>query len=247
MAKVKAPKIDINTDILRIGGSLYAVKRIQAKEVDINAELRELYGKRFSAHVEQINEGCVSETIKDWDSQIQHLRKYEGKNAKAIPQALFGKPVMIWNNNLLELRAVIYAPHEVIGTFEDRRFNNVRAKIREAITGVQPADTICVSIKSNFAVPIWYGYNERSGTLHTPNFKTYHTMGSGNVCTGNHTGRDFWRLDPVAFAHEVNKVNLFSPATASVLVGGREYDIGSLCTRDNFVSARKRGDDTWNV
>lgn len=249
MPEIKAPKIDINTDILRIGGHLYAVKRIQAKDIDINKELKELYGKRFDAHVSQLNEGCVTDVVKDWNTQIQHLRKYEGKNAKAIPERMFDKPVVYYRNMLLELRAVIYAPAEFVGTAQDTRFTAIRQKLIEALgeTEAYGVTTIVVTIKPPFAVPVLYGYDERTKMLYSPFSRTFHSFEDGRICTGNHTAEDFWRLDGQAFPIEMCKVNLFSPACRRMTVNGREHTLESIITLDNFVSARRRGADTWNA
>lgn len=243
----KAPKIDINTDILRIDGKYFAVKRIQSGELDINKELKELYDKRFTHHVAQLNEGCVQTTVKDWNTQIDRLRSFEGKSAKTIPQQLFGKPVMIYRNSLLELRALTYAPREFTSLFHDVRFIAVRSKIREMLPNVADNETITVTVTPPFSIATFAGYCARTNTLYTPLMRTYHTFDDGRICTGNHAANDFWSLSMEAFDLEMNKVNLFSPANSTVHHNNRSYPLSEVIKQEMFVSARRRGDEAWNV
>lgn len=238
--KVKSEMYDVNTDIMRIGDTYYAIKRIEAKSIDINEELKELYEQRHARHVDQLNKGIVSDAQEDWHKQIEHVRSFDGRGAITIPQRLFGKPVMEHNGYFLELRVITYSPNQVQG---------VREYFREVVDNVMelPRGTLHVNIKPSFSIPLLVGYCSRTKKLFTPLFRTFHTFGSGDVCTGNSTGEAFWRLSDEDLEREMNRVNLMSPANQTVHIGDMDYPLRSLYTRDKIISINERSDNVWSV
>lgn len=247
--------MEVNTDILRIGGRYYAIKRIESKDIDINEELKELYEARHKQHVETLNNGVVQTAIQDWNTQINHIRSFEGKGQHAITAKHFDKPVMVYHGRFLLLRAIIYAPCEMQTNWDYIRTRQASAAsipaVREFLKvtehGTYDHDSVIITFKPPFMIPLFIGFDEKVGTLYTPFMRTFHTMSGGNVCTGNHEGKDFWKLSDEALQHEMNRINMFSPATGIIVVHNTTYDIRTLIDANTFVSIRKRGEETWNV
>ena len=241
--KTKKKGVNVNSDILKLGNHFYAVKRIECEDVDINKELRSLYQTKHDQHVDNINQGIVTQATEDWNRQIEHIRKFEGKSSVTIPERLFGKPLCLFNNVLLELRVITYAPNEAM-THKGylRNYPTVLDKLSE----FSPTETLIITMKPLFTKPLLVGFSEKNGSLYTLS-DTFHTFSGGQVCTGNHQGKDFWALNDENLEREMNRVNYFSPASHRVHVNGNRYDIGQLITNETFVSARRRGDAQWNV
>lgn len=229
---------EMNTDIMRIGGTYYAVKRIESQNIDINEELKSLYTQRHARHVENLNTGIVENAQEDWDKQIEHLRSFEGRGAITIPSRLFSKPVMEHRGNLLELRMIVYSPNEVQGT---------RDSFRGVVDGDLAQGTLYASVKPLFNIPMLVGYCPRTKHLWTPTQQTFHSFGDGRVCTGTHSGEDFWNLNDKDLTTEMNRINLFSPANRHIDVDGTSYDMRNAYSRENIISITERRDTIWSV
>lgn len=251
---------DINTDILRIGDTYFAVKRIEAKNIDMNEELKDLYSKRHDTHVKQLNNGVVETAMKEWNTQIDHIRSFDGKSSHVITTKNYDKPVMVFREKLILLRVIEYAPHEMTTNFGyilDRQRKAFGIDAIKKFVKYKPGtedtsqkynnDTLIIKFKPPFSIPLIVGYDERCDTLYCPMRRTYHTMSDRHQCTGSHTGGDYWRLNDSALAREMSKVNMFSPAQNSMLIGDTTYDLNDLVTPDTFVSVAKQGASTWSA
>ena len=242
-------EMEVNTDILRIGETLYALKRIESAKIDINEELKELYEARHKQHVETLNDGVVNTAMEDWNTQINHIRSFEGKGQHAITAKHFDKPVMVHRGMFLLLRVILYSPTEMRTSWDyirnRQRGVDVIPKIKkfcEEYTG-----TVLIRFRPQFCIPLVVGFCEKTGGLFTPFIRTFHTMSGGNVCTGNHTGKDFWKLSNVALEHEMNRINTFSPASSSVDVNGHRYGWREMINDQTVQSVQRRGASTWEV
>jgi len=233
---------EVNTDILRIGDTYYAIKRIESQNIDINAELKELYEQRHAQHISQMNDGFVAEAELDWKKQIEHIRKFDGRGSITIPTNLFGKPVMEHRGNLLELRVITYSPCQVQGTREYFTHVYDSAHIRTMPTG-----TIIANIKPSFSVPMLVGYCARTNKLYTPLQQTFHSFSNGKVCTGTHSASDFWCLSTPDLEREMNRINLFSPASQNIRVNGTNFRLRDMYTRDTVTTIEERGENIWSV
>ncbi len=250
---------EINTDILRINGKYFAVKRIEAQNIDINEELKDLYDKRHNAHVQTLNDGVVEASMKDWNTQIDHIRSFDGKSTHTIPSKHMGKPVMVFNNIFLLLRVINYAPHECSTSYgyimtSQQKIKDIKAiknlvkyKEEEGSNPMYSNDTLIIKFKPLVNVPIIVGFDERGGKLYLPMQKTFHTMSDRHQCTGHHTGMDYWKLKDTAFARELSKINLFSPAQDTMMIDDVRWTINDMITPDNFISVAKGGTTEWSA
>ena len=248
--------MEINTDIMRIGSNYYAIQRIEAQEIDINEELKELYEKRHAAHVSQLNDGVVNTAMDEWNTQINHIRSFNSRGSFAINPDKFEKLLMVYRNTLLECRVVMYSPDTLVtnyGYLEARRFEARSIPAIRTLCGVRARtdgsgnsynnETIEIKFKPHYSIPVIVGYDQKHNALYTPRFRTYHTMGGYNVCTGTHSAQDFWRLGDTELERQMNVVNMFSPATNNA----NGVRIDDLVTQDTFLSVARRGESTWNV
>lgn len=241
---------EVNTDILRLGKTFYAIKRIESKEIDIDAELKQLYKQRHDRHIDTLNKGIVETVRKDWSGQIEHLNKYEGRNSAIIPEKFFGCAVM-WHERLrtlMLLRQITYAPNIVQGARDYfAAFPEMLSGIPVPPPNVNERTTLFAYIKPPFSVPLLVGYDERSKKLYTPFQQTFHTHGGGDVCTGRHGGEAFWKLSDADLEAEMNKVNLMSPANSAPTINGTQYAIRDLYRPGQVIRISGREDIVWNV
>jgi hypothetical protein len=235
---INKEQIDVNTDILRVNGSLYAIKRIECDDIDINEELKDLYGKKHEQHVETLNEGIVENASDDWNKQIEHIQNFGNKGTYTVPASLYNKPVMVFKDNLIELRVITYAPNKV-------RVNGAYIDSHCSFINKPPSEDgrYIVDIEPPFSIPMLVGYSKKLNKLYTPLQRTYHTFGDGAVCTSNHKASEFWALDPVAMEREMNIINTFSPANREV----NGVHMHTLINEDSFVSIAQREGGIWNV
>jgi hypothetical protein len=244
---INKEQIDVNTDILRVNGSLYAIKRIECDDIDINEELKDLYGKKHEQHVETLNEGIVENASEDWNKQIEHIQNFGNKGTYTVPASLYNKPVMVFKDNLIELRMITYAPNKVRVSRSYLQSNYAWLCGRDDVHDLIADDTndgrFIVHIEPPFSFPMLVGYSKKLNKLYTPNQRTYHTFSDGTVCTSNHKASEFWALDPIAMEREMNIINTFSPANREVN-GVRMLD---LITENSFVSVARREEGVWNV
>jgi hypothetical protein len=206
--KNKPKPVHVNTDLLRIDGRYYAVKRIQAQEIDIDAELKEIYDKRHEKHISMLNDGLVAESLEDWGRQIKHLQEFGNKGSKTytIPPNMNKKPVMVHGKTLIELRCIVYAPDRLkISRARARNYlEYMTASEKRLVDNEQDSDKrFMIHVKPSFAYPLLIGYSAKHNQLYTPTFRTFHTFSGGDVCTSGLSAKLFWDLNDHDLAREI--------------------------------------------
>lgn len=240
----------MQVDYLKIGDKVYAVQEIQAKGIDINAELKEFYDQRHGQLAEEFGQVLNSNMQEEWNAQIAHLRKFEERGAIKVPDNMFGKLIMVYNNRLLPCRVVVYSPTDVAVSLNWLKGRIERGKItftRQIWEGFEDNDELTLTLKPLFAVPLVVAFDSKADQIYTPFQKTYHTMGGMNLCTGNNKASDFWKLDDMALQRELNRINTFSPATHSIRANNLDYSFSNIMTNDTIIEVKDREVTSWRT
>jgi hypothetical protein len=240
----------MQTDYLKVGGKVYAVQEIQAEGVDIDAELREFYDQRHTQLADEFGQVLNQNMQEDWNTQIAHLRKFEDRGSIKVPENLFGKLVIVLNQRILPCRVVTYAPTEVSASIHWLKSRIERGKIsftRPIWSAFDDTSEVILKLVPQFHTPLVVAFDAKADCMYTPFQKTFHTMYSMNVCTGNHKASDFWKLSDIDLETQLNRINTFSPATADIRVGVREYSFSTIMTNDTIVGVTARENSQWRI
>ena len=240
----------MEVNYLKIGNKVYSISEIQAKGLDINKELKEFYEERHGQLAEEFGQVLNDDMQQEWDTQIAHLRKFEDKGNICVPASMFGKPCIVHQNMLMPLRCVVYSPNTVTTTKAWLRSNgciSVDNMTRGRWRAIESNASIALTITAKFVFPLWLAYNQKANTMHTPNLQTFHTMGGGRVCTGNHSAKDYWRLSDADLETQMNRINTFSPAGSSVNVGGVNYRFRDIINEETITNIELRGEQQWRT
>lgn len=238
----------MEVNYLKLGDKTYAINEIQGEALDVNAELKEFYEERHGALAEEFGTTLSDNMQSDWDSQIAHLQKFNQRGEIAVPTNMFNKLMTVHNGILMECRVVQFAPNEIscTGSWAYDRLDGIDYDA-DVWQGVDSSDDLVIRVQPLFRTPVVYAYDKKGNRIYTPFTYTYHTMGSRNLCTGNHKASDFWGLPDDNFAVQMNKVNTFSPARQRMEVGLNTYEIRDLITNESIISVTKKGSDVWRA
>lgn len=243
---------DIDTSFLKVGRKVYAVREIHSDGLDIENELKEFYAKQYEKEVADVHGAVVNEISEEQNKQLRHIQTFRGRSEVKVPAELFNKPIVYWNAKFLELRCIIYSPYSAHTNRQylaDKGCQIDNDKFPRRNGRIVPTQTqLYVEFRPQFAIPLYVGFDKRTGALYTPFYRTFHTMGGYNVCTGNHSGRDFWTLSDLSLETNFNRINMFSPAQNSVVVGRETYHFSRLINNDTIERITIReGENQWTA
>ncbi len=241
----------IEVNYLRLGDKVFAVKEINNPAIDINEELRQLYNNRIDAHVDQYNEGVVENVVQEWTTQYDHISDRQNRGDVKVPSTLFDKPVIVKNGRVLECRAILYSPCQMLGTLDMFAYRcqlslddaNL-AKFRE-LDGATRSTDIYIDIAPSVFLPLIVAYDPSISKLYTINMRTFHSYSDGRICTGNHSAEDFWNAPN--FEELINHVNWHSPATDTIRYGEIRIKLKDMLTNASITGFRRRGDSEWII
>ncbi len=240
----------MEVNYLKLGDKTYSINEIDATGLDINAELKENYYQRQTALSKEFGKVTNQEIDKQWDSQIAHLRKITKYKGVSVPENMFNKPIIVFNNILMETRTILYAPDKVVTSLEYliRRLG-IDTETNELLKDFSEGSSLLLTIKPIFCIPLLISYDPKSEMLFTPLQYTFHTMSNYSICTGRHTGKDFWRLNDEGLEREFNKINTFSPAQTNIIIRDNNISIRALINSNTITHAvlRREGEGTWKI
>ena len=241
------PSVDVDTNYLKLGTKLFAVKEILGQGIDIDAETKEFYKSKYEQHTEQFGNALADNMTSEWTTQANRIREYSNQQQVVIPPNLFDKLVMYRGNMLLEMRTVHYEPKEVTVVCSTLRYySGMQASplLRDFADG----DNLIATIIPPCSIDILVGYNARHNRIFTPFSKTIHSFNDGRVCTGNASANVYWELSDNQLGVELSKINLFSPASSVIVHNGITWNRTSFITGETVIAVRRRegGESSWN-
>lgn len=234
---------DIN--YLRLGDRTFAVTEVQGEKIDIDAELKEFYKAKEESLATQFGSALIDNALEEWQTQINHLQKYDTRGIIAVKQADYNKLVMAFNGSLCFCRIVMYSPIEAT---TDKGYLTSRLGWNPDDLHEYPNDEkLILTLKPSYSIPLVLVYDKRNNRMYTPKQRTFHTMGGHSVCTGNYSARDFWALNDEDLTTNMNRINTFSPAIDHILINGVEHTLRSVISKDNTTSIRVGGNGQWRT
>lgn len=248
-----------DSDFAVVGGQVFVASKTGLPLASLLKEIKKFYEGRVEEVRKQAGDKMFGEVWEDWNKQLRHLELYKQGNTAIIPVALHNKTVMFYMGEVGEVRVVRYNPWEMVGSVGqlwDYCLRNGQprkecGKLIERLRGMERDKKVRVVLEQDKVDwDMEFMFLPRGKKIWNPgDWRTFHTMGDGRLCTGNNPPEVFWAAED--FEGEVNKINLFSLAASSIMSRGevvpRVVDIKDLL-RDSFVvGLEEEGERKWRV
>lgn len=240
---------DIN--YLKLGEDVYALKKISRQGVDISEELKEYYENKDKARREQLHNSVAESMVDEWNTQCNHLEKYNKRGTVEVPRELMNKLITYHGNVFYELKVMIYAPHEVTISKSYMEEAGVDLQSHPMLEQFGRTDSIIIKIEPTIFLPLVVGYDARGDKIRMFDTHTFHTYGDGRLCTDHHSASEFWQLSRTELEHQLSRVNWFSPAAHRVRYQGntvcRLSDILNVNTIREARAHNREEDAQWRT
>lgn len=248
-------------DFLVVNGKVFATQATDWPLETALAELKAWYEEHYQRLKAQVEHDNYTELHEEWRRQLDHLDAYGRVNNAIIPPTLHGKPVMYFKEEVCEYRSIRYKPNEIVGgaMYVWNRLHNAdgrpKGECAQAIKKVrtfEPNGKVRITLDQDMVdLTVDIIYAPKRKTIYTPMGRLYHTMSDLNVCTGNTPAEIFWK-DP-GFTEGVNRINLFSLATDSIVLPAapgslpRTIPVDKLF-KDRFITKiEQEGENKWRA
>lgn len=236
---------------------VYSLQAVDLPVNEVIKQIKEFYEGNYNRLKSEITDEKYEEAVQDWQNQIRHLERISRTNIAVIPENLYGKAVIYYNNSVCEMRTVQYKPVRITsdahGLLCNTRSDSRRAragftKVWNAVKDM-PADArISITIEQNIInFPMVFAYSVQRNKVYTPFIRGFHSMTDRDLCTGDFSGTDFW--NHAEFDKLVNVINYFSLATDRVYFNSQRdgdsvyaYDL----LKDEYVVSVER-EALWRV
>ncbi|MFC1808869.1 hypothetical protein ACFL3D_01945 [Candidatus Omnitrophota bacterium] len=239
----------MESNILKIGDKVYGLTEINCNDFDFEHELIQFHEQSVQTETQASRDALVEQSIEDFNRQIEHVNAKRETTQVTIPEDMHYKSVGVYNNELMKLRPVIYAP-KVFKThkanFRHMGIENIPMVANYIASDRPAAQKVRIIINPPLQVPINIGYCESSNQLITMDeVITFHTFSGGTMCTGRTSAREYWNLPDQDFEDVINTVNMFSLASQYFVYNGNAYSFNQLITQQSIVRIEEEGRNTW--
>lgn len=245
----KFPQLE--TSYLKLGEKVFSVTEV-CDGLDLEKELRAYYQATYDKLAKELNDNLVEAIEEEHSKQLARIEEHLKQGTLTIPPKLQNSLVFAQGGEVGEVRIIDYTPTSIratIGLLEGERSGfdfNEESPLTKFMEDNEKVLEIIISVPE-IRFPVAFMYKQKGNAIILPFNRLPHRMSYGNLCLGNSTAKDIWKLNKVEFYNFVTSINIFSLAnTEFVDMEGQRWTLRDI-KNEHIVSVRELKEGKWRT